>query len=160
MKLFTYHGVVIQADRNSHSRIKGSEASWDGVSSFCSILLLWPTSPQHLDTVKLKHIYKKSTVPVINATLRLFLSLFLPVYFLTVCAVIPQYRKEGKVRFTTVDSGDEHCSNTVFVALDGTDHQSSPNVFVRAVSLFSQLYANIFPGSVVLGTWGIHEESL
>lgn len=35
-----------------------------------------------------------------------------------------------------------------------------PNVFVKAVSLFSRLRANIFPGSIVLGTWGIHEEAL
>lgn len=59
-----------------------------------------------------------------------------------------------------------HCQtlemNTlVILSICGSgSHQSFLNVFVRAVSLFSQLPANICPGSVVLGTWEIHEEDL
>lgn len=100
-------------------RIRGNEQRWGGVSSFCSIPLLWRTSPKYLDTVKLMHLYGKPKLHAISTTLRLFLSLALsalsPHLCLAVqfCKVISWYnttKKKGKGVFTlkSSESGDEH----------------------------------------------------
>lgn len=62
------------------------------------------------------------------------------------CAVTPLFATAGGWLWL-------HC---LFVALDGIGHQSSPNVFVRAVSLFSQVRANISLGCTVLDIQEIH----
>lgn len=134
--------------------LKGT--SWVGASYFCSIPLLWCTFPQYLDTIKVVHLYEKPACQLVTKTnLHLFLSLtlILPLcvslssFAEWVCAVIPLFATAGGWTLWL------HC---LFVALDGIGHQSSPNGFVRAVSLFSQVRANISLGCAVLDIQEIH----